>query len=50
MCPWHMYIDTWAYDANSDTWELMSPEISPSPRAMYATAYDTESDRVLLFR
>lgn len=47
--PSHMYIDTWAYDFNTDTWELMSPEISPSPRAMYATAYDSESDRVLLW-
>jgi len=47
--PWHMYSDTWAYDYNTDTWELMSPASSPSPRGMYATAYDTESDRVLLW-
>jgi hypothetical protein len=47
--PWHMYSDTWAYDYNTDTWELMSPDFSPSPRGMYATAYDTESDRVLLW-
>jgi len=47
--PWHMYADTWAYDANTATWELMTPESNPSPRAMYATAYDTESDRVLLW-
>lgn len=47
--PWHMYTDTWAYDYNSDTWELMDPANSPSPRAMYATAYDSESDRVLLW-
>ena len=47
--PWHMYTDTWAYDANTASWELMAPESSPSPRAMYATAYDAESDRVLLW-
>jgi hypothetical protein len=47
--PWHMYSDTWAYDADTTTWELMAPESSPSPRAMYATAYDSESDRVLLW-
>lgn len=47
--PWHMYTDTWAYDANTATWELMAPESSPTPRAMYATAYDAESDRVLLW-
>jgi hypothetical protein len=47
--PWHMYADTWAYDADTATWELMAPSTSPSPRAMYATAYDAESDRVLLW-
>jgi hypothetical protein len=47
--PWYMYGDTWAYDLNTETWEQMSPSLSPSPRAMYATAYDTESDRVLLW-
>ncbi len=47
--PWFMYADTWAYDANTGTWEHMNPATSPSPRAMYATAYDAESDRVLLW-
>lgn len=47
--PWFMYGDTWAYDYNTDTWEEMSPENPPSPRGMYATAYDAESDRVLLW-
>lgn len=41
--PWFMYGDTWAYDYDTDTWEEMSPDNSPSPRAMYATAYDAES-------
>lgn len=47
--PWHMYADTWAYDYNTDSWEQMNPPVSPSPRAMYNTAYDAESDRVLLW-
>ena len=47
--PWFMYGDTWAYDADSDTWEEMSPAQSPSPRAMYGATYDAESDRVLLW-
>lgn len=47
--PWHMYADTWAYDYNTDTWELMEPVVSPSPRGMYAATYDSESDRVLLW-
>ena len=25
--PWHMYADTWAYDADTATWELMTPEL-----------------------
>lgn len=47
--PWFMYDDTWAYDFNTDTWERMNPAVSPSPRAMYAAAYDAESDRVILW-
>jgi hypothetical protein len=47
--PWFMYDDMWAYDADTDTWEEMSPAESPSPRAMYGATYDSESDRVLLW-
>jgi N-acetylneuraminic acid mutarotase len=40
--------DTWAYDYNTDTWQEMTPPGSPK-RAGHAMAYDTESDRVIMF-
>lgn len=47
--PEKTFSDTWAYDFNSDTWESMKPSNNPSPRAMYQMAYDSESDRVILW-
>lgn len=41
--------ETWAYDLDSNTWEQMDPEQSPSPRNYYQMAYDEGSDRVVLF-
>ncbi len=41
--------DTWAYDVNTDTWTTMDPVSRPSPRFYHAMAYDSESDRVVLF-
>ncbi len=41
--------DTWAYDFNTNTWMDLSPSTRPSPRAWHATAYDRDSDRVVLF-
>ncbi len=41
--------DTWAYDFNANRWAEMSPEASPSPRWFHAMAYDSESDRTILF-
>jgi len=41
--------DTWVYDYNSDTWTEMAPSTSPSPRNLFAMAYDAESDRVLVW-
>ncbi len=41
--------DTWAYDVNTDTWTNMDPVSRPSPRFYHAMAYDSESDRVVLF-
>jgi hypothetical protein len=41
--------DTWAYDFNSDTWTQMSPGSAPSPRCWAGMAYDSESDRMVLF-
>jgi hypothetical protein len=40
---------TWVYDLNSNAWTEMSPEVSPPGRMDHAMAYDTESDRVLLW-
>jgi hypothetical protein len=47
--PEKLFSDTWAYDYNTDTWEEMLPSSSPSPRAMFQMAYDSESDRVILW-
>lgn len=41
--------DTLAYDLNENSWENMSPAIAPGARAGHASAYDVESDRVILF-
>ena len=41
--------DTWAYDFNSDTWEELTTTGSPSERGGHRLAYDSESDRVVLF-
>lgn len=40
---------TFAYDFNSDTWTKMDPEPHPSGRNYHGMAYDSESDRVLLW-
>ena len=41
--------DTWAYDYNTDTWEEMTPTLSPGHRNGHTMAYDSESDRSILF-
>lgn len=41
--------DTWAYDYNSDTWENITTSTHPSRRAVQSMAYDSESDKVVLF-
>lgn len=41
--------DTWAYDVESNTWEEMSPTLSPDGRVDHMMTYDWESDRVILF-
>ncbi|MHA2323142.1 MAG: Kelch repeat-containing protein [Candidatus Thorarchaeota archaeon] len=43
------YKDTWAFDIESNTWELMSPAVAPNERYFHTMAYDSESDRVILF-
>src|SRR2546426_763877 len=41
--------DTWAYDFDANTWTNMSPATTPSALAIHAMAYDSQSDRVILF-
>src|SRR5438876_4122389 len=41
--------DTWAYDFNTNTWTDMNPLVKPPGRYYHATAYDSASDRVILF-
>ena len=43
------YNDTWAWDLNSRTWEQMQPELSPIGSYFSNMAYDSESDRIILF-
>ena len=41
--------DTWSYDLNTNTWTEMKPPINPPARLFHSMAYDTESDRIILF-
>jgi hypothetical protein len=41
--------DTWAYSYESNTWTNKSPSIAPDERGAHGLAYDSESDRVILF-
>lgn len=41
--------DTWTYDFNANSWTQLYPSQSPSARAEHAMAYDSESDKVILF-
>ena len=41
--------DTWAYDVNTNTWTNLNPPTSPGGRSYPAMAYDSESDRTILF-
>ncbi len=41
--------DTWAYDLATNQWTKMNPSLQPSGRCAHDMAYDTESDRIILF-
>jgi PKD repeat protein len=43
------YGDTWAFDYDSNTWTNMKPAMNPSARYGHAMAYDSQSDRIILF-
>src|SRR5207247_11434477 len=44
-----LFSDTWAYDFNTNAWTDMAPGLSPPATLCDAMAYDSESDRVILF-
>lgn len=41
--------ETWAYDLGNNTWTDKRPQNPPQARAYHALAYDSESDRIVLF-
>jgi N-acetylneuraminic acid mutarotase len=41
--------DTWTYDYNSDSWSHKYPSTSPDARFLHNMAYDSESDKIILF-
>jgi len=41
--------DTWAYDFDANSWAQMTPGVAPSARSNPAMAYDSQSDRIVLF-
>ncbi|MBG7610215.1 MAG: hypothetical protein IZT55_05035 [Anaerolineae bacterium] len=41
--------ETWAYEYEPGTWELMKPDLSPSGRCGYQMSYDSESDRIIMY-
>ncbi len=43
------YNDTWVFNYNANTWTNVTPVISPPGRGNFDMAYDSESDRVIMF-
>lgn len=41
--------ETWAYDFDSNTWTNMTSNPAPAPRALHSMAYDSNSDKIVLF-
>ncbi|MFX1518024.1 MAG: Kelch repeat-containing protein [Promethearchaeota archaeon] len=41
--------ETWIYNFNNNSWKMLTPEPAPSGRYRPAMAYDSESDRMILF-
>ena len=41
--------ETWAYDIEADNWTKLSSRVVPDPRGFHRLAYDSESDRAILF-
>ena len=47
--PAHFSAETWTYDVATNTWTDMKPVSGPKARSSPGLAYDSESDRVILF-
>jgi len=41
--------ETWAYDSSTNTWEDLNPTSKPSARQNYAMAYDSGTNKIVLF-
>ena len=41
--------ETWTYDTNTETWEMMIHETKPPLRSRGEVVYDGESDRIIVF-
>jgi hypothetical protein len=41
--------DTWAFDTDTNTWELRHPPAAPPARMGHGMVYDEEADRVIMF-
>jgi hypothetical protein len=41
--------ETWAFDLLTDTWQEITPSVSPSPRGGHKMVYDSFNDTVTLF-
>jgi hypothetical protein len=46
---WDQLGDTWSYHLDSNVWTNMGPAQHPSNRQAFAVAYDSESDRMVLW-
>jgi hypothetical protein len=44
-----LVMETWTYDYGTNTWTERSPDLSPSARGRGYMAYDSESDRTVLY-
>jgi len=49
MEPFRCYGDTWAFDTNTETWENKTPAFSPTAGWGHGWAYDSQSDRFILY-
>jgi hypothetical protein len=44
-----LYNDTWAYDFDANSWEMLSPSAAPGGRSVHGLAYDTSGGCLVLF-